>query len=496
MSPISAKTLLEGDIKKEIIRLAIPLLIGNILQQLYNTIDALIVGHFLGTDAFAAVGIAGTIMNLFIFVLNGFCIGLSIIFAQLYGAGNEAEFRKEVFVSISIGTAITVVLSALFLATLTPILQLIHTPLDLMHYVTSYLKVIIVGMIATYFYNLFSNILRALGDTKAALFFLFLSIVINTVVAYVLIAVFSFGVAGTAYATVLAQIISAACCYFYLKKHYEYLLCKKEDIGLHMELIKKSLGFGFASALQQASLYIGKILVQGSVNTLGTPGIAAYTATMRIEGFANSFGDSGAQAMSVIISQNYGAGNKKRVSDALRQGLFLHIVLGIALSLILFVTAKAGMIVFLEQSEVAALEYGVSYLHIISVFYVLCFIGNAFVGYFRGIGKVLIPVAGTTLHIGLRVILSYLLVGRLGLSAVALATGLGWVLVVVFHSFSYQRVKKTAYSACTATDSDCIESEIICDPTGNVCTVSENPAEPDSTISEHAPHETVETHKQ
>lgn len=439
VSTISEKTLLEGNIKNELISLAVPLLLGNILQQIYNTIDALIVGQFIGTDAFAAVGISGTIMNLFIFVLDGFCIGLSIIFAQLYGAGNQDEFRREFFVSISVGSLITVLLSALFIGTLNPILHLIQTPDGLIPYVTSYLTVIIAGMITSYFYNLFSSVLRSIGNTKAALYFLFLSVVFNAVVDYLFVAVFLLGVAGAAYATVLAQTISAACCYYYLFKNYRYLLCRRKDVGIHVDLVKQTLGYGFASALQQASLYIGKILVQGAVNTLGISGIAAYTATMRIEGFANSFGDSGAQAMSVFTSQNYGAGNERRVSEGLRKGLALHIILGIILSIIMFLTAKAGMLIFLKADEILALDYGTSYIKIISFFYVLCFIGSAFVGYFRGIGKVIVPVVGTTLHIGLRVIISYLLISKLGLSSVAIATGLGWVLVVLYQIIIYRK---------------------------------------------------------
>jgi len=433
VSTISEKTLLEGNIKKELIRLAVPLLFGNILQQLYNTVDALIVGQFLGTAAFAAVGISGTIMNLFIFILHGFCIGLSIVFAQLYGAGNQEAFRSEVFVSISLGSLLTVLLSVLFAGMLKPILQWMQTPDNLIPYVTSYLTVIIAGMITTYFYNFFSSILRSVGNTKAALYFLLLSVVVNAAVDVLFVAIFSFGVAGAAYATVLAQLISAAGCYGYLFKHYRYLLCGRKDVCFHEELVKQTLGYGFASALQQASLYIGKILVQGAVNTLGISGIAAYTATMRIEGFANSFGDSGAGAMAVFTSQNYGAGNEKRVSGGLRQGLLLHIILGIMLSIIMFLTAKAGMLIFLKADETLALDYGTSYLKIISFFYVLCFIGNAFVGYFRGIGKVIVPIIGTTLHITLRVVVSYLLISKLGLSAVAVATGLGWILVVVYQ---------------------------------------------------------------
>ncbi len=457
MSIISEKTseitLLEGEIKKELIALALPLLLGNILQQLYNTADALIAGQFLGTDAFAAVGVAGSVMNLFIFMLNGFCVGLSVIFAQLYGAGNQAAFRREVFVAVSLGSLITLLLSISSIAALQPVLSLIHTPPGLTGQVSAYLNVIIAGMIATYFYNLFSGILRSVGNINAALYFLFLSVVLNVAFDYLFVALFSFGVAGAAWATVLAQSISASGCFCYLLKRYGRLLCRRKDAGIHRDLARQTLAFGCASALHQASLYLGKILVQGAVNTLGTPGIAAYTAATRIEGFANSFGDSGSQAMSVFISQNYGAGNERRVSEGLRRGLYLHVMLGAALSVIMFVSAKAGMLIFLTPDETPALNYGISYLKIISAFYVLCFVGCAFVGYFRGIGKVLVPVLGTTLHIGLRVLLSCFLVSKLGLSAVAIATGFGWIIVVLYQSITYKKGRASGTGPCRQRES-------------------------------------------
>ncbi len=436
------QTLLSGDIKKQLILLAVPLLLGNILQQLYNTADSLIVGYFLGTDAFASVGISGSIMNLFIFILNGFCVGLSVIFAQLYGTGDRQQFRREVFVAVGLGILLTFLIGGLSMSLLGTTLTLIKTPPELIPYANSYLMVILAGLPFTYFYNLFSGILRSVGNTKAALYFLAIAIVSNVILDFLFIAGFHMGTAGAAGATILSQLFSAICCFFYIKVNYGELLCRKEDIGLYPSLIKQTIKFGTTSALHESSLYIGKILVQGAVNTLGTPGIAAYTATMRIEGFANSFGDSGGQAMSVLISQNQGAGNKDRVMGGFKNGLLLNIWLGITLSLLMFFGAAPGIRLFLGSSDTLALSYGVGYLKVISFFYLLCFIGCAFVGYFRGTGRVHIPFWGTTLHISLRVILSYLLVSRLGLPAIAVATGCGWILVVSFQLIMYRYYKR------------------------------------------------------
>lgn len=431
------RTLLSGNIGRQLIGLAIPLLLGNMLQQFYNTADSLIVGRFLGTDAFASVGISGSIMNLFIFILNGFCVGLSVIFAQFYGMGDKRRFREEVFVAVSFGMVFTICVSLFSICFLGWILKLIHTPQELMAYAMPYLMIIFAGLPFTYFYNLFSGILRAVGNTKAALYFLAIAIVGNVVLDILFIGGLGTGTGGAAAATILSQCLSAVCCYFYLKRYYADLLCRRENVGMHKELLAQTLKFGFASALHESSLYIGKICVQGAVNTLGTSGIAAYTATMRIEGLANSFGDSGGSAMSVLISQNMGAGKKERVRESLKKGFCLNITLCVILSLLMFFGANTGVRFFINDGAETAVKAGADYMRVIAVFYLFCFLGCIFVGYFRGTGRVQIPFFVTTIHISVRVILSYLLVGRIGLSAVAFATGIGWILAVTIHTCFY-----------------------------------------------------------
>lgn len=424
---------MEGNIRGELVRLALPLLIGNVLQQMYNTVDSLIIGKFLGTEAFSAVGIAGTVMNLFIFVLSGFCTGISIIFAQMYGQGDRSGFRREVFVATSLGAGITLVLSGLFMLLMRPVLHLINSPAELIPYVERYLMVIIGGMLCTYFYNLCSCMLNAIGDTRAATFFLFVSVVINTVVDYLFVGVWNFGIAGAAWATVLSQLISALCCVGYILRRDRDLICTRYDFNFERGLVRRTLVFGASSALHMSSLYIGKIFVQGAVNTLGTQGIAAYTATMRIEGFANSFGTSSGQAVSVFISQNWGAGNRARVREGFRKAMELAIGLGLALSAALFLVAKSGVGVFLGAGETQALNYGVDYLRQMALFYTLCFTGNSFVGFFRGVGQVYVPLTATILHISLRALLSYVWVDAMGLRAVALATGVGWLVMTAYQ---------------------------------------------------------------
>lgn len=213
------------------------------------------------------------------------------------------------------------------------------------------------------------------------------------------------------------------------------------------ELLKQTAHLSFVTALHQSSLYIGKLLVQSAVNTGGTDMISAYTATTRIEGFANSFGDSGSAATSVLVAQNRGAGKDERVKESFRSSLFLMLAMGLAMSLIMYVSASTSVGFMLGTRSGAAFENARDYLKLVALFYTLCFTGNTFAGYFNGIGKVCVPFLGATSHIALRVVLSWLLVGKMGLPAVALATGLGWVLVNALWTFVKWRMEKKQKAA-------------------------------------------------
>ncbi|MBQ2791893.1 MAG: MATE family efflux transporter [Oscillospiraceae bacterium] len=435
------RDLLKGSIAPQLAALSLPLLLGNVLQQLYNGVDAFILGRWAGDEAFAAVGIAGSVMNLFIFVLGGICAGISVLFAQLHGAGDQKGYRREMFLSLTFGGGFTLGLMILCLLAKHPVLRLIQTPAELLPLVSDYLSVIIGGFLATYLYNLCAAALRSVGRTGAALLFLALSMGGNALLDLLFVAVWQKGVAGAAWATVLSQAFSALASGIYLLRTVPAARFHRSDMVLDKALLRDTARLGLVSAMHQSSLYIGKLLVQGAVNTMGTAGIGAYTAATRIEGFINSFSDSGAEAISVFVAQNTGAGQKARARQGLSCGMKLMILLCLAAALGMAVFAPQLIGVFLTESG-EALEEGTSYLRLVAVFYVCNFIGAAFVGFFRGTGRVQLPVIGTTVHISVRVLLSYLLVGKLGLSAVALATGIGWIVVSSLHTFFYHRIRQ------------------------------------------------------
>lgn len=433
-----------GSIPKHLVRLAMPLMIGNILQQLYNTIDAFMLGRFAGELEFAAVGVAGSVMNLFLFMITGACTGISVIFARLYGAGERAAFRREHWLSLSCGVLVTVLCGGLGFLWLPGLLRLIRTPDELTGFVTAYLTVILASLPMAFLYNLYGALLRAIGRANAALMALAAAVTINLVLDFVFIARLGWGITGAAWATAAAQAISAALCIVYLKCRAPAILFRRKDCRMDKNLLRQTAHFSFVTALHQSSLYIGKLLVQGAVNTGGTDMISAYTATTRIEGFANSFGDSGSAATSVLTAQNLGAGKPERVRETYRSSLLLLIGMGLAMSVIMYVSARSAVSLMLGTSSGAAFENACAYMKLVAVFYTLCFTGNTFAGYFDGIGRVSIPFIGAASHIAMRVVLSWLWVKQMGLSAVALATGIGWIWVNTLWTVIKRRMDRQA----------------------------------------------------
>ncbi len=437
----NTKDLLHGNIKKELIALMLPLIMGNILQQFYNTIDSMIVGRYVGSTAFAAVGVAGSVMNLFIFMLSGGCNGISIIFAELYGQRKWDILRRESFLSLLLGGGATMGLSLLSLIFLQVILNVIKTPAGVFPYARDYLWVILLGLPITFFYNWCAAVLQAAGDTQTPLFTLVIAMSLNTALDFLFVVGMQMGTRGTAIATVTAQFAASVICVCVMRKKHPEFFFKRADFVMDKGLMKKTAKFGSVSALHQSSLYIGKLFVQGAVNTGGTDMISAYTATMRIEGFANSFSDSGSVAISVFVAQNCGAGDKERAKSGFRQGWTVMLVLAVILSVLMVTVTQKAILLLMGNPSSDVLKNADEYMMVISVFYFLCFTGSSFVGFFRGIGRVEVPVIGTIVQISVRVVLSYMLIGTMGLKAVALATGIGWAAIVVYQTITYKRCR-------------------------------------------------------
>lgn len=431
--------LTHGNMKCHIIRLAIPLILGNILQQTYNTIDAFVIGRYASELEFSSVGVASSIMNLMIFAIVGACTGISIIFSELYGGKQINKFRTEHFLVLTLGIIITLCISVLAVLLLMPILHLTQTPPEIMDYTVRYLRIVLIGLPFVFLYNLYNSLLRATGNTSMSLYILLVSVVMNLGLDLYMVGTLHIGIVGAAWATVCSQAVSAVFSVLLFYIMLPDLRCYKDDCRWDKSLIQKTLHFSIVTGIHQTSLYIGKLMVQSAVNAAGTEMIAAYTAATRIEGYANSFGDSGAAATSVIIAQNHGAGKQDRVRKGFWDSFILLLSLGIVCSIILYLVSPNAVTMILSHAYGSSYQNAVSYLRIIAFFYTFCFIGNTFAGYLDGIEKVSIPFIGAAGHIALRVVLSWIFIQDHQLPAVAFATGIGWVSVNVFWAI-YQFV--------------------------------------------------------
>lgn len=427
-------TLTSGPIMPQLLQLCLPLLAGNVLQQLYNIINSLVVTHYLGGNAFAALGVAESVMNLFIYAISGACMGASVLIARFYGKKDFARLRQQIYVTVVlIGgcTLAAVLLGQLFLPQL---LYLIHTPDELYRDVATYLRCILVGMLFTFTYNFLAATLRAVGNTRTALYFLLISLGYNLVCAWFLVAVLKLGILGTALATASAQLLSSLLCLLYIQKKQPFLRVGRKDMMLSAAMLRETSSYSVIAAMQQSSLYLGKLMVQSAVNGLGTAAISGFTAATRVENFIQAFGISGSESIGIFVAQNRGAKQEKRALHGFLQGGALVIGTGFFFSAALILGGDCFVIPFLGAEELQARILGGGYLRLLGWFYFLSFTGHAFVGHFRGEGRMKVTFWGTTTQIAARVVGTYLLVDAMGLNSVALATGIGWIVIVLFHS--------------------------------------------------------------
>ncbi len=439
MTPCKLDDLTQGSTSKHLIRLTLPLIAGNILQQLYNTIDAFVVARYAGLREFAAIGVAGAVMNLFRFALAGACIGIAVLLAQTYGAKDMKAFRNEHFIALTLGTLLSSVAGCAGALTAGPLLSLLQTPADIFSFTQDYLHIVLLQTPAAFLYNFYCALFRATGSMNTALVILALAVCLNLALDIVFVAHLGWGVTGAAWATCIAQSVSALLCILYLRTALPELMFHRENWGLHLPLLRRTAHYSFVTGLQQCGLYLGKLAVQGAVNSMGTAAISAYIATTRIEAFINSFGDSGASSTSVIVAQNHGANDRERVALTFRNSLLLLGMLGFVSSAALWLSAEGASALLLGSDSGTAFDDAASYLKIIALFYLLNFTGNTFAGYFDGIGRVSVTLLGTCTHITLRAVLCWVFISSYGLNAVAVITGLGWMLVNAIWLFFYLR---------------------------------------------------------
>ena len=304
------------------------------------------------------------------------------------------------------------------------------------------------------FKRAYAAALRAAGDSASPLYFLVLSSVINILLDLLFVPVLGWGAVGAAVATVLAQAISALLCYLYTAKQFPQLHLRRRDLVLDSRLLRTTVGYSQSAALQQTCFFIGKFLLQGAVNPLGTDTIAAFNAVSRIEGFVLAPGNSIATAVTTFIAQNKGARKPDRIFDGFRQGCRMAWGYDILMVIFMYLLARPMTSLFVDAGETAVVAEGVRYLHAICPFYLLPAMGDVMQGFFRGIGKLNVSLFGTIFQISIRVALTYLLAGSLGLVSVSIATGTGWCLFLIILAVLYRREKPRVRRALSVAPAD------------------------------------------
>lgn len=432
-----ATTMIHGSPAKHILVFTIPTILGNFFQLAYSALDAVVLGQFAGRDALAAVGTANPIMNIVTFLIAGLCMGASVLMSEFYGADKITRLKHEITTTLIVGVLFTIMLSAAGLFFSERLLMLISTPKEIFNDAGAYLKIIFGGLIFTFLYNAYSSALRSMGDSVTPIIFLIVSVIINGVMDVYFVAVLKMGVRGTAAATVIAQGVSSVACMLYAAKKFSFFRFRREEWRVDKYLLSRTISYSWASAMQQTCLYIGKVFVQGAVNTLGVDSIATFNAVGRVDDFALVPQQSISHSMTVFLAQNRGAKRFDRIKQGFYSGMMFEIIYWIFLGLFVFFAAPYIMRMFVSQGEESVAALGVEYLKIMAVFYFMPGITNAFQGYFRGMGKMRITLGATVLQITVRAVCSYIFAPVFGVTGVAYACIIGWVFMVTYEIIMY-----------------------------------------------------------
>ncbi|WP_337992984.1 MATE family efflux transporter [Clostridium sp. 'White wine YQ'] len=428
-----ATDMTNGNISKHLIKFAVPLILGNIFQLTYNAADSIIVGRFVGTDALAAVGTANPIMNIVIFFIVGICMGASVLMSEYFGAGNIKKFKREVSTTFIAGFIFTVIMIIICMILTKPILRLINTPEKILPDAAMFLRIIFFGLIFTFLYNIYSSTLRSIGDSKTPLIFLIISSILNIVMDIIFVVFLKFGVAGAGIATVLAEMFSSVFCIVYVYRKIPILHFKKNEFILDKLLLRKTINYSWATAMQQTCLYVGKFLVQGAVNPLGVEAIATFNAVNRVDDFAFTPQQSIAHGLTTFLAQNRGAKKKERVKKAFIEGMKIETIYWIVLLIAVYFGAHSIMNLFVPDKGSKVVELGVMYLELMAFFYLLPSWTNGIQGYFRGMGDFKVTLISTFLQISTRVIFSYLLAPRMEIVGIAVACLFGWIVMLAYE---------------------------------------------------------------
>lgn len=421
------KDLTEGNPLKLILSLAIPMLIGNIFQQIYSITDTIIVGRYLGEEALAGVGSTGTLTSVLICFLFGLGTGASLIIAQAFGQKAYIQLKKTIVALIYTGIILSTIIALLGTVLCMPLLRILSVPEDVIDYSAAYLRIIFIFVYASVAYNASAGILRSLGDTKTPLFALIISCLSNIALDIIFIILLNLGVKGAAFATVISQALSAFYCIRAIYRKRELLGFDSVDFKPELDYVKKIVSTGFPSALQSCMISFGSLSVQRLINSYGSSAMAGFVAANKVDSITIQIVIAICSALSIYTGQNMGKGNMERIKKGMYQTLVVMVSICICLAVIVPSSRYYLMGIFLDKDASSeAIEIGALYLSIIGIAYIIAGVMNTYLNVLKGAGDVnTCMIAGLTELSG-KILFAYVLSGFLGIKGIWIATPVSW----------------------------------------------------------------------
>lgn len=435
-----AKDMTSGKPIKLIWNFTIPLLIGNLFQQLYNMADTFIVGRTIGVHALASVGSTGSIIFLILGFANGLTAGLAIPLAQRYGAKDYLGVKRSFYVSILISAVVAILLTILSMVFCRQILEVMQTPAEIIDGAYDYLMVIFAGIFSSMAFNLLSNIFRSIGDAKTPLYFLVIACIMNIILDIVFIAGFGMGVEGAGYATVLSQIFSALACILYIWKKIPILRLNSKDFVAESSDVREHVRISFPMAFQSSIIAIGAIIIQITLNQLGATAVAAYTAAQKIDQVAilpmMSFGVT----MATFVAQNYGAKKYDRIWRGVRDCIKLSLTFAISVGIILNLFSPIFIRAFVGVGHEEVVELGAIYFITNGTMYSLLSLLFIYRYTLQGVGKTFTPTVAGIMELCMRAFAAVVLSNLYGYTGATMANPLAWLgslipLMIAYYLF-------------------------------------------------------------
>lgn len=420
-----------GSPVKLIMKFMIPMCLGNIFQQFYSIADSIIAGQFLGVNALAAIGSTGSLIFFVTGWLNGLTSGFSIWAAQWFGAGRLNRMRHFIAMSIYVCLFFVVLMTVGLLILNEPILRLMNAPEELIGDISSYMAIIYAGLFATCAYNALSSVLRALGDSRSPLYFLIISALLNVAMDIGFIVIFHMGVEGCAYATVIAQGISAALCLVYIIKKFEVLRLKKRDFTFSLFVIRKLLSLGVPMGLQFSITAIGTIIVQGAINVYGPVSMAGFSAASKIQNIICTVFVSFGATVATFVGQNRGAGKMDRVRKGVYMTQGMILVTSFVIMAVIYFLGRYMVLIFVDPSETDVVEAAQIYFHTVAWCYP--FLGSIYLyrNALQGLGYGLVPMLGGVFELLARWGIVALVAGSAGFGAVCMSDPAAWIAALI-----------------------------------------------------------------